>query len=130
MMRSLLASFALCACLCTARSAPARLRYEPALPPFLLVGTRWSGSDIESGEWQIVFEKDGTVTYSYNGRTFRNGTWKWHKDVLYFETNQRFYEFRGTFHGDCIDGESSNIRGIRWHTSMYRVQGQANSSRK
>ena len=85
--------------------------------------SRWFGSDIESGDWEISFEKDGKITYSYNGRTFHNGSWQWQGGALYFETNNKYYEFRGTLVGYLIDGESTNVKGIRWHTSMRRLAG-------
>ncbi len=108
-----------------ARAVPARSPYDPAAlkhaDPFELGGSSWFGSDIESGDWEITFEKDGRITYSYNGRTFKNGSWQWQGNTLYFETNKKYYEFRGAFQGNLIDGESWNVQGIRWHTSMYRV---------
>ncbi len=125
MTRFLIAALCcLLAAIPVAHAIPARL-YNDQNPrqihdPFELHGSRWSGSDIDSGDWEITFEKDGTITYTYNGRTFHNGTWKWQGNALYFETNKKFYEFRGTVLGDVIDGESWNVKGVRWHTSMYR----------
>jgi hypothetical protein len=105
-------------------AVPARLLYDPTFKnpdPFELCGSRWFGSDIESGDWEISFEKDGKITYTYNDRTFRNGSWQWQGNALYFETNNKYYEFRGSVQGNLIDGESSNVKGIRWHTSMRRL---------
>lgn len=108
-----------------ADASPARLPFDLAPPKHAdmieMAGTRWYGSDIESGDWEITFEKGGKITYTYKGRTFRNGSWQWQGDALYFETNKKYYEFRGTLQGNSIDGESWNVKGIRWHTSMYRV---------
>jgi hypothetical protein len=129
MKRLLVGSLAylIVAALPSARAMPARLPYDPSAlrhaDPFELCGSRWFGSDIESGDWEITFEKDGAITYTYKGRTFRNGSWQWQGNALYFETNKKFYEFRGTLQGNLIDGESWNVKGIRWHTSMYRLTG-------
>ncbi len=126
-MQRLLLIILICtlAALPSVHAVPARLPNDatarPTLDPFDLHGSRWSGSDIESGDWEITFEKDGGITYTYNGRTFRNGSWKWQGNALYFETNQKYYEFRGMVLGDVIDGESHNVKGVRWHTSMYRI---------
>ena len=62
-----------------------------------------------------------TCSRSLNAWTFRNGSWKWEGVELYFETNNKFYEFRGSIRGNVIDGESWNVKGIRWPTSMYRA---------
>ncbi len=127
MNRLLVASLAclITAALPDARAVPARLPYDPSArkhaDPFELCGSRWFGSDIESGDWEITFEKDGAISYAYNGRTFHNGSWQWQGNALYFETNKKFYEFRGTFQGNLIDGESWNAKGIRWQNSKYRV---------
>jgi hypothetical protein len=125
-MQRILSSLLACSlALPLVHAAPARLPYEQALrgnhDPHNLKNSSWYGSDIESGDWEITFEASGAITYSYNGRTFRNGTWKCLGSILYFETNDRFYEFRGSIEGNAIDGESWNAKGLRWHTSMYRL---------
>jgi hypothetical protein len=125
MKRSVASLVWLLAALPIAHAVPARLPYDPAPLknpyPFELCGSWWFGSDSETGDWEIRFEKDGKITYSYKGRTFHNGSWQIKGDALYFETNNKYYEFHGACHGNLIDGESSNINGIRWHTSMHRI---------
>ena len=86
-----------------------------------LLGTEWTGSD---GPVAAVvtfhFERGGALFYSYNGASFRNGTWKQKGTTLYFEMNNKFRECQATIHGGRIDGDSWNINGLKWRTNIQR----------
>jgi opacity protein-like surface antigen len=109
----------------TAHAAPARLPYEPEKPKEApaqldLRGTRWFGFCYQDNMW-MIFEKDGTLTYGYNGATFKNGTWNLQGTNLYFEMNEKYLEFRGSVFGNTFQGESRNVRGMRWQTRMEQT---------
>ena len=86
-----------------------------------LTGTEWAGSD---GPVAAVvtfhFERGGVLAYSYNGASYRNGTWKQNGNSLYFEMNNKFRECQATIHGGRIDGDSWNVNGLKWKTSIQR----------
>ena len=65
---------------------------------------------------------DGTTTTTYNNTTYKDGTWKLEaNNTVYMECNQKFCEFRGTLHGNVINGESWNVNNLRWKTRLERV---------
>src|SRR5713226_4524319 len=82
-------------------AVPARLPYEPPPPapePVTpdLRGTTWTGwNDGVKADWVVLFEPDGTLNYTYGNTTYRNGTWKLEGNYLYYESNQKYAEFRG-----------------------------------
>ena len=89
--------------------------------PVKLEGTTWVGQD---GEYVTTFrfDKGGVLTYAYVNGTYRNGTWKQTGDKLYFEMNNKFREFRGTIKGEKIEGNSWNIRDMKWKTVIYKMR--------
>jgi hypothetical protein len=110
------------------QAVPDRAPREPELPPkppanlLDLRGTSWHGPNfIMPGEWTVLFEADGTLTYSYNNTTYRNGTWKLEGNVLYFEMNNKYCENQCTVEGNIIRGESWNKVGRRWQTLLHRA---------
>src|SRR5437870_808211 len=94
------------------QAAPARPLYEPPEPPKLarleLRGTTWEGQD-HVPNYRITFESDGTVTYGYNKKFNRGGSWTFDGANLYFEVNKKFREFKGTVDGRTIKGDSWNV---------------------
>src|SRR5947209_2789460 len=85
-------------------------------------GTVWQSRAEGPGRADLTykFEPGGVLVYSYNGTTYRNGTWEQTGDRLYFEMNKKYCECRATIHGDRIEGQSWNKAGARWPTVMVR----------
>lgn len=104
-----------------ARAAPARRLYEPLeqprAPEFDLRDTQWHGP--EAADHNIFFHADGTLGYTRGQKAF--GTWKLDGNVLTFEFNKRYREFRGVIRGDVIQGESWNVAGKRWQSLLKRA---------
>lgn len=78
-----------------------------------LAGTVWSGDG--AVEFTIYhFEKDGTLSYSYQGTTFRNAVWKQEGATVTFDCNDGYYQFKGVVqHGELV-GKSWNSDGAKW----------------
>jgi hypothetical protein len=95
-------------------------RYQEKDASVDLVGTTWDGHDLDV-MIRFVFEPGGTLYYSYKNGQFRNATWKLDGNRLYFEMNTGFREFRGVVQGDTIVGESWNVRGMKWSTTLKRI---------
>jgi hypothetical protein len=103
--------------------APSRPLYEPPEPAPLTVdlrGTTWQGQD-HVANYRVTFEPDGTMTYGYNNRFNRGGSWKLEGNKLYFEVNKKYREFNGIVNGDILQGDSWNVTGKRWQTNLRRV---------
>jgi hypothetical protein len=108
----------------TAVAAPARPLYqapESAAPPtfFDVRDTAWAGTGPESADRNIFFHRDGTLAYQRGQKGF--GTWKMNGNTVYFEFNKGYREFRGVIRGNVIEGDSWNVTGKRWHTSLKLV---------
>jgi hypothetical protein len=82
-------------------------------PVMSVEGTTWAG-DGAVAPTVYHFEKEGVLSYSYNGNHYRNGTWKQEGPALYFECNNKFYEFKGKVAGEEIHGNSWNVNGGKW----------------
>ncbi|GIW81065.1 MAG: hypothetical protein KatS3mg105_2872 [Gemmatales bacterium] len=103
-------------------SASAVPLLEDVYPAYTdLTGTTWSG-DGAVAYTIYVFERGGVLQYSYNGNTYRNGTWKQHGPNVYFEANQKYWEFEGVIRGDVIVGKSWNRAGRKWPIMTMRRQ--------
>jgi hypothetical protein len=88
-------------------------------------GTEWSMPGEGPGQMNITyrFERGGVLVYRYNGQTYRNGTWKQDGNRLTFECNKKYRECRASVRGDRIEGDSWNVAGARWQTSLARDRG-------
>lgn len=118
----------LLACLCAwftlaiAHAAPVRPLYDPPQPPPArqtspdLRGTSWHG--VESADRNIYFHADGSLAYTPSQKGF--GSWRQEGNMVYFEFNGKYREFRGTIQGSVIQGDSWNIKGKRWVTVLQR----------
>jgi hypothetical protein len=93
-------------------------------PPIDLKGTTWTGTDIYVGSkfvpYKYTFGADGILTYSYQGHTYRNGTWRQKGDAVYMETNKRYSERIGLIQGSHIQGVGRNIVGRSWNWEASR----------
>ena len=101
-------------------------RPAPVNPPKeveSVAGTVWEGDDGPiAPDISIQFEAGGVLSYSRNGASFRNGTWKQTGDSVYFEMNDKFQECQATIRGDRIEGDSWNVSGEKWKTSLRKKQ--------
>jgi hypothetical protein len=84
-------------------------------------GTVWQG-ERHPGEIFIVrFERGGTLCYTTNSGTWRNGTWKQTGNSIYLEMNKRYAEYRGVILGDRMFGDAGNINAVTWKWDVKRV---------
>lgn len=96
---------------------------EPPITLATLEGTHWAGWGADVGYCTYFFEPGGVLRYSYNGTTYRNATWKQQEWRLYFECNNKYYEFQGAIDGDWIVGKGWNVRGGKWELRLQRKNG-------
>jgi len=89
-------------------------------PP--LAATSWAGKTAEGWDMTIDFLPEGKMTVSYNGASYDKASWKQDGDKVYYEMNDKYCEFDGKFAGDAIEGETRNVRGKRWTTSLTRIR--------
>jgi hypothetical protein len=84
-----------------------------------LAGTAWVGIDGPLGRVTFLFERGGVLQYTYpNGQIYRNGTWEQRGNVLYFEVNEKFREYRARIGRDVVSGASWNRAGQNWQTTL------------
>lgn len=96
--------------------SPKETRLLPLIP---LMGTTWVGhSDAVDAEMTVRFEPGGVLEYRYRSQTFRNGTWTQKGEEVYFETNKKYWEFKGRMKGRVITGRSWNCQGGRWDLTI------------
>jgi hypothetical protein len=89
----------------------------PAVPR--LEGTAWEGDGVVAPT-TYRFEKDGVLVYTYNGTTYRNGTWKQDGKKVYWECNNRYCEYDGTVERDELRVRAWNVAGGRWELVIKR----------
>jgi len=101
-------------------AAPADV--TPATADLSIEGTTWVSQAEGPDRWNIAytFDTGGILVYSYNGTTYRNGTWTQDGDTIYLETNKKYRECKGTIRGDQIEADSWNVAGSKWKTSLTR----------
>jgi hypothetical protein len=98
---------------------------EDISPPVVdLKGTTWTGTDIYVGRtfvpYKYTFGADGILTYSYQGNTYRNGTWRQNGNAVYMETNKKYSERVGLIEGSHIKGVGRNLVGQSWNWEASR----------
>lgn len=86
-----------------------------------IAGTLWVADD-DGDVTTFYFENDGTLSYTYNGKSYRNGTWKQSGRTVSFEMNESYRTFSGTIEGDRITGSSQNVADKSWELTMYRYR--------
>ena len=92
-------------------------------PVPILDDTEWVGPDLDDGTIVTFrFEKGGGLKYCYNGTTFSKGSWKQDGKTLYLEINDKYREMKATITGDSIEGDSWNVKDVKWKTSLYRYR--------
>lgn len=110
-----------------AHAVPARPLYEPPPPPPTPIrdfrGAHWFGKTYEQKDWLIVFHEDGRVSNTDNGSAHpHSGTWKAEGNSIYIELHKKYYEFNGTVVGDVLHGDSKNVGGLKWKTTLTRIK--------
>ena len=89
-------------------------------PPIInIAGTTWSGNGVVAPT-VYTFEKDGSLTYSYNGNTYNRGSWTQKGKEIYWEMNDKYCEFKGTITKETITGNSWNVRGGSWDITVKK----------
>jgi hypothetical protein len=104
-----------------AHAVPIRPLYEPPnrdTEPLDFRGTVWDGKTYEGGALRLKLEPNGILNYDYQGNKSTAGSWNSDGNILYFEMNQRYLEFRGSRIGNTIDGDTWNVTGLRWKTHL------------
>ena len=86
-----------------------------------LEGTTWSGDGVVAPT-VYTFNKGGGLTYSYGGETHTAGTWKQDGHKIYWESNNRFCEFDGTFERGTMTGKAHNVVNGNWDLKMTKVK--------
>ena len=86
-----------------------------------LEGTTWSGDGVVAPT-VYTLNKGGGLTYSYGGATHTVGTWKQDGNKIYWETNNRYCEFDGTFANGTITGKAHNVANGNWDLKMTKVK--------
>jgi hypothetical protein len=101
--------------------AAPRLKAEKPTAP-TLAGTSWVGKTAEGWDMTLDFAAGGAMTVSYNKTTFNKASWRQEGDKVYYEMNDRYCQFEGTFVGEAIEGQSHNVAGRRWDTRLTRLK--------
>lgn len=96
-------------------------------PNALLIGTAWSGTRAESGEYTIEFLKDGVLHYIINvlqngvtsPRTVK-GTWKVSGDNVQIVIGNSYSVMQGKIEGNIMKGEGNNQEGVSWKWTLFK----------
>lgn len=96
-------------------------------PNASLVGTTWSGTRAETGEYTIEFLKDGVLHYIIsvlqNGvtspRTVK-GTWKQSGENVQIVIGNSYSVMQGTIEGNIMKGEGNNQEGVSWKWTLFK----------
>lgn len=88
-----------------------------------LAGTSWKGIDGVSGDTVTTFNflADGKMTYSYNGATHTDASWKVDGDKITWQVNNNYRMFEATRNGDKLTCKSHNVAGFRNEFSLDKV---------
>jgi len=94
-----------------------------------LVGTTWTGSSPESGEYTMEFLKDGQLNYilkvMQNGvtapRTVK-GSWKQSGNNVQIVIGNSYAVLQGTIDGGLMKGEGTNQEGTTWKWTLFKKE--------
>ena len=86
-----------------------------------LEGTTWSGDGVVAPT-VYIFLKGGVLSYSYNGATHTAGSWKQDGNKIYWETNNKYCEFDGTFENGAMTGKAHNVANGKWDLKMTKAK--------
>lgn len=109
------------------RSADSAVEVKSRDADASLVGTTWTGSSPESGEYTMEFLKDGELHYIMkvlqNGvtspRTVK-GTWKQSGNNVQIVIGNSYSVLQGTIDGGVIKGEGTNQEGTTWKFALFK----------
>ena len=113
---------------CMAHGAPARPLHVPPEPPkttpvFDVRGTAWEGSFFAPSGRSVwfAFNPDGTISYrGIPHGDMATGRWTLSGNKIVFDVNN-YSHHTGTLQGDVIEGESTNVGGMRGPFRIQRV---------
>ncbi len=113
-----------CAALIVPVAVAAPVPREELRPQVMLAGSLWTDEGEGDNTPTVYdFHSDGRLTLSYNGHTYPHcGTWQQHGTRVYWETNNRYYEFEGKLTGTTITGRSWNVKGGKWSLVVRRTK--------
>ena len=105
----------------------ATIEIKPANTSASIVGTTWTGTRAETGEYTIEFLKDGVLHYIIN--VFQNGvtsprtvkgTWKQAGDSVQIVIGNSYSVMQGTVEGNIMKGEGNNQEGVSWKWTLFK----------
>ena len=96
-------------------------------PNAALIGTTWSGTRAETGEYTMEFLRDGVLHYiisvMQNGvtspRTVK-GTWKVSGDNVQIVIGNSYSVMQGKIEGNMMKGEGNNQEGVSWKWTLFK----------
>ena len=94
-----------------------------------IAGTTWTGSSPESGEYTMVFLKEGQLQYILNvmqngvtaPRTIK-GTWKQSGNNVQMVIGNSYSVLQGAIDGNIIKGEGNNQEGVSWKWTLFKKE--------
>ena len=94
-----------------------------------IAGTTWTGSSPESGEYTMVFLKEGQLQYILNvmqngvtaPRTIK-GTWKQSGNNVQIVIGNSYSVLQGAIDGNIIKGEGNNQEGVSWKWTLFKKE--------
>ncbi len=116
----------------TQANAPGRdtsIELKPADANSSLIGTTWTGSRPETGEYTIKFLKDGQLHYIINvmqngvtaPRTVK-GTWKQAGNDIQITIGNSYSVLNGTLEGGLMKGNGTNQDGVSWKWTLFKKE--------
>jgi hypothetical protein len=85
-----------------------------------IAGTTWVGPDTMGRHYTYEFLTDGTMHYTYENGSFKDGTWKQDGDSIYMSINNKFSERQGRITGSHMQGDAWNVKGQKWTWEAYK----------
>jgi hypothetical protein len=85
-----------------------------------VAGTTWAGTDSDGDYYEYHFRPDGSLHYTSPTGSWKDATWKQHKNRIYMEMNNKYSEYEGTIAGKRMAGDSWNVVGKKWTWEAVR----------
>lgn len=94
-----------------------------------LVGTSWTGTNPEAGEYTINLLKDGQLEYVINvledGKTAPRtvkGKWKQSSNHIQLIIGNSYSVLQGTIEGGIMKGDGTNQEGTSWKWTLFKKE--------
>jgi hypothetical protein len=110
-----------------ARGRDATIEIRPTDTSASLVGTTWTGTRAETGEYTMEFLKDGMLHYIIS--VFQNGvtsprtvkgTWKQSGGNVQIVIGNSYSVMQGTIEDNIMKGEATNQEGVAWKWTLFK----------